>query len=334
MTMSEAVKRVSQFDVKTFEKTAVKMVKDKDFSDYANAKLKLYNATMKINRLEYLKSEIGLELVKTNSDIEQRLGDHLTDAYRAEVKRQSGILGYHNQVTDVKNKAEGVANADFHGATWSQRLWANNDSLKSKLDTLLTQSLIRGLSIDDLARKIKDQLKSNVKNAAYVAQRLARTETARVQDQAQNDSFKRYGIEYVKWVYEPTTCAQCVEIGETHDGIYKLTKAPGIPIHANCRCSKAAYVPDKIVDERNPAGLDDDELKELYDYKGFKSYYVNYSLRNDIELTDEQKQWTTQLDHALDKLPLFDCSNTILKRSFPNFTHKDDMYKLLNHMYS
>ena len=54
ITLAEAKKRVSQLDIAAYERKAKRYVKDKDFSDKANEEMRLYNATMKINRLELL----------------------------------------------------------------------------------------------------------------------------------------------------------------------------------------------------------------------------------------------------------------------------------------
>ena len=61
--ITEAMKRVSQLDIAEYEQLAKEYVKDRNFSDRANAEMRLYNATMKINRLEMLKARIGLHLV-------------------------------------------------------------------------------------------------------------------------------------------------------------------------------------------------------------------------------------------------------------------------------
>lgn len=250
--MDDAVKAISKFDVRAFEKTAAKMVKEKDFSSYANDRLKIYNATMRINRLEYLKSQIGLAMTEVTNQEEQRLNQNLNQSYIDEVKRQAGILNKH-KIDDVLAKVSSVVNASFHGASWSQRIWVNQDTLKAELDKLLTQSMVQGVNPKVLASRLRKQVSDKVQNAKYMTERLMRTETARVQDEAQTASFKKFGIEYVKWVAEPTACEQCQDIAAANDGFYPLTKAPGIPVHANCRCSKAAA--DK------PKGLKDDALE-------------------------------------------------------------------------
>lgn len=67
LSMSEAIRKVDKFDVKAFEREAKRLVEITDFSANANKQLKIYNATMKINRLEYLKAQVGLELVKVTN---------------------------------------------------------------------------------------------------------------------------------------------------------------------------------------------------------------------------------------------------------------------------
>ena len=63
LTLTEAKKNVSELDIKEYGRKAAKYVKEKNFSALANEEMRLYNATMKINRLELLKANIGLEMV-------------------------------------------------------------------------------------------------------------------------------------------------------------------------------------------------------------------------------------------------------------------------------
>lgn len=244
ISMDEAIKKVANFDVKAFEATAKKMVEDKDFSEYANERLRAYNATMRINRLEMLKAQIGQELVKADASTEKELRSHLTQKYQDEVKRQSGILGKYRG-DQIDKKVNQIIDASFHGATWSQRLWVSHSELKAKLDSLLTRSMIQGLNPKTLVSSLMPLISAAVNNRRYIAERLAITETARVQDQAQMDSFKASGYEYCVWVAEPTACEQCQDIAVENDGVYRIEKVPSIPVHPACRCSKAAYVPDK-----------------------------------------------------------------------------------------
>lgn len=240
ISMKEAVKRVSKMDVQNFSKKAAEMVANKDFSSEAQRRLRLYNATMKINRLEMLKSEIGLNLTNLSAIEEKAVHSRLNEKYLAEVTRQAGILGK-NRMKVSDRQLLAVINASYQNASWSERLWANQDELKGLLDKLLTRAMIQGTGPLELAQQIAKQLNVNL----YVAQRLARTETARVQDQAQMDSFKYYGYSQVRWIAEPSACKTCLEIASENGGIYSLEDVPIIPVHPNCRCAKAAYYTTK-----------------------------------------------------------------------------------------
>lgn len=242
LSMDEARKRIDKFSVEGFQDKAAEMVKNKDFSDYANDRLKLYNSTMKINRLEYLKSQVGQELVNLGATQEKDMGDMLTQSYMDAAKHQAGVLGV-SMRKDITKVARTVVSSSFQGATWSQRIWTNNDVLKAKLDTLLTRSMVQGIGPIELARQLRSQVSNEVKNARYVSERLMRTETARVQDSAAMDSFKKNGFNYIKWIAEVSACDQCLDIAAENDGVYSIDKAPVIPEHPNCRCSKAAYMP-------------------------------------------------------------------------------------------
>lgn len=257
LTMKQAIRRVSAEDVKGYQDKAAEIVaeaqrlrKEKgapltksDFTDEVNNQLRLYNATMRINRLEMLKSKIGLELTQANMNVDAELKSRLMDGYQDEIKRQAGILGESIPMTSVSS-AIGYTNASIDGATFSQRIWANQAALKGQLDDLITRAVIRGENPRKIAPWLKDQIKQTVDNRRYVTERIARTEMARVQDDAQTESFKRYGYDYCKWVAEPSACTICREIASENDGVYKVSEAPAIPVHANCRCSKAAWYGD------------------------------------------------------------------------------------------
>nr|DAJ67660.1 MAG TPA: minor capsid protein [Caudoviricetes sp.] len=248
LTMSEAVKKINSFDVKSFEETAAKMVAKKDFSQYANDRLKIYNATMKINRLEFLKAQLGLEITNATNKEELAFNDYLLKSYQDELKRQSGILGYHKNV-DLKQSATTVVNASFHGATWSSRLWINQDVLKAKLDMLLSRAMIQGTNPKQMIASLRTNIAKEINNTTSVIENLVVTESARVQDVAQMESLKRNGFKFCKWIAEPTACKRCREIAESNNehgiGVYRLDDVPMIPEHPRCRCSKAAYWVDE-----------------------------------------------------------------------------------------
>ena len=56
-------------------------------------KMRIYNLTMKVNRLELLKANIGLEMVSGFDEMQKYFDKKLTDRTLKEFQRQAGILG-------------------------------------------------------------------------------------------------------------------------------------------------------------------------------------------------------------------------------------------------
>lgn len=142
ISLAEAKRRVSKLDIEEYGRKAAKYVKEKDFSDQANEEMRLYNATMKINRLELLKANIGLEMVSGFDELQKYFDKTLTQQTIEEFRRQAGILG--NSVQENGKMARAIVDASFHNATYSDRIWMYQDMLKAELDKLLKTGLIQG----------------------------------------------------------------------------------------------------------------------------------------------------------------------------------------------
>jgi SPP1 gp7 family putative phage head morphogenesis protein len=255
VTLSEAKKMAYEMDVKAFARKAKQYVKDKDFSKTANDELRLYNVTMRVNRLELLKSQIGLELIALSDDVDKYTAETLTKTGLKEAERQAGILS-ETVFSNYKTFVESVAFGSFQGATFSERIWGNNQALKADLDRLLVRSITQGKNPRELARELRNIFDSS----KYEAERLMRTETARVQISVQEKSYKEYGIDEFEYIAEPSACDSCKplngKIFKTKDMIVALN-AP--PMHPNCRCSTAPYV------ERGKASSESNDFKDVFD---------------------------------------------------------------------
>lgn len=258
-TKRAAMRRVAANDVKAYETRAQQIVEEaneirkkngavkySDFSKDVNDRLKLYNATMRINRLEMLKSKVGLELTEAGMQINSELADKLADGYQNEIERQAGILGEYVGAAKAKDVFK-IVMAQTANSTFSDRIWVNQDVLKAKLDQVISRAVIQGKNPRVIARDLKGLVNTTVKNQRYVTERIARSEMARVQDQAQMDSFKKNGYQYCKWIAEPSACKICSNIASetsilsAETGVFSLDDVPVIPAHANCRCSKVAW---------------------------------------------------------------------------------------------
>lgn len=236
ITIADAKKRISKLDIEAYERKAAKYVKEKNFSQKANEEMRLYNATMKINRLEMLKANIGLETIAGADELEKYMAGILKGRTMDELKRQAGILG--KTVLNNAEKANSIVNSSFRNANFSDRIWMHQDLLKSELSKLLQTGLIQGKNPRALARELKKTFNAST----YNAERLMRTEMARVQTDAQKKSLERNGFEYYEFIANSGCCDICQGLDGKHFKVEKMMPGENAaPMHPHCRCSAAAY---------------------------------------------------------------------------------------------
>lgn len=236
ITIAEARKRAAKADIEALGRKAAKYVKEKNFSQQANEEMRLYNMTMKVNRLELLKAQIGLEMVAGFDELQKYCEEILTERTISEFERQAGILG--KTIQNNAKAANAIVNASFHNATYSDRIWMYQDMLKNELSSLLQTGLIQGQNPRRLATHLRKRFGVSQSNA----ERLMITELARVQTEAQKQSFERNGFEEYTFLALGTACPICRALDGKHFKVSKMmsgTNAP--PMHPNCRCSVAAY---------------------------------------------------------------------------------------------
>lgn len=236
ITIAEAKRRVSKLDIAAYERKAKKYVKNKDFSKKANEEMRLYNLTMKVNRLEMLKANIGLHLIAAEDEREKFMAEILKGRTMEELERQAGILG--KTVRDNAKLGRVIPNASFHNATFSERIWSDQATLKAELSKLLQSGLIRGENPRALARDLRKVVNTSRSNA----ERLMRTELARVQTEAQKESMIANGFTEYTFHANSRCCDVCAALDGKHFKIKDML--PGLnapPMHPNCRCSVSAY---------------------------------------------------------------------------------------------
>lgn len=292
ITMAEAKKRVSNIDIEAYKRKAKKYVKEKNFSDEANEQMRLYNLAMKVNRLELLKANIGLELVAGHDELKSYTGQKLEGAYLDEIKRNASILG--DTVIDNAKMAKTVADSSFKNATFSERIWVNQDQLKNSLSSVLSNALIQGKNPREFIPLICKKFDVSRCNA----ERLLRTEIARAQTQAQIESYEANGIDEYEYIAcsLKDVCPLCKEMdGKT----FKLKdmeigeNAP--PMHPNCHCATAPHSDRKEYEKwldglaNGEHSLRFDEWKERQSDKS-KSFLMS-KVKEKIEKTSNDKRY-------------------------------------------
>lgn len=309
ITMAEAKKRVSNIDIEAYKRKAKKYVKEKNFSDEANEQMRLYNLAMKVNRLELLKANIGLELVAGHDELKSYTGQKLEGAYLEEIKRNASILG--DTVIDNAKMAKTVADSSFKNATFSERIWVNQDQLKNSLSSVLSNALIQGKN----PREFIPQIRKKFDVSRCNAERLLRTEIARVQTQAQIESYEANGIDEYEYVAcgLKDVCPLCKEVdGKT----FKLKdmeigkNAP--PIHPNCHCALAPHSDRKEYEKwldglaNGEHSLRFDEWKERQSDKS-KSFLMSKvksklaEASNDKRYADLSTEWKNDFNIEIDE---------------------------------
>ena len=119
----------------------------------------------------------------------------------------------------------------------------------------LTQGVLTGKGIPEVARDIgrvvqdKDAFrragKTVFKSAQQRATLIARTETLRAHNEGRMAFYRAVGVTKVQWITaeDERTCPTCAPL----DGsILEFESGPTPPLHANCRCTVAAYRLSKI----------------------------------------------------------------------------------------
>ena len=252
ITLAEAKRRAAKLDIEAYGRKAKRYVKEKNFSPQANEEMKLYNMTMKVNRLELLKSELSLEMTACADATGKYYSEIFDERAREAYERQAGVLG--KTVPDEKTMdrmADNLVHGSFQNptidgsyTTFSERIWVNQDALRSAVMTELTRGIIRGLNPRELARSLNKKMKAG----RYNAERLMRTELARVQIGAQQQAISDAG--YDSYEFIATEGARTCDVCRSLDGKkFKLRKmvvgenAP--PMHPFCRCSVCAAMSDE-----------------------------------------------------------------------------------------
>ena len=260
LSMAEARKVVSKTDVESYSSRAKKYVEQakamrqadpnkvvrfSDFSDKANRELRRYNITMRSNRLELLEAKINLNTVLLANEEEGMLQEHLAERAIKEYTRQAGILGMTVPDQDtLARMAKAVVEAEFRNTIFSERIWENQRELQNELETVIRRTIIRGENPRVAARQITGAVDDNMGTAKYKAERIAITESSRVQSEIQHKSFEEFGITQFELVAEPSACDICKKVAD--NGPYLVSEMEAgtnaAPLHPFCKCSVVSYV--------------------------------------------------------------------------------------------
>ncbi|MDY4196933.1 MAG: hypothetical protein SOX70_06785 [Peptoniphilaceae bacterium] len=96
-----------------------------------------------MSRAELLHHEMELELIALGDAEAKLTGSYLAQQYFEEIDRQAGILRMSvPEKEHLLNQARSVVDSSWKNATWSQRIWKNNEDLRAELGKGLRASML------------------------------------------------------------------------------------------------------------------------------------------------------------------------------------------------
>ena len=170
----------------------------------------------------------------------------LDKAIKRSQKRAGNVAKGEKAFLKKHRLAAGTYDTGNIGKVLSDSIWVDGDRLIDDVRSELFKCYQTGKSLRELRQKLIRQAKptpgtniaDRMAQAESKADRLIRSESAKMIDEIDTAAFKGAGVEYVNWVTEPGACARCTDLKES--GPYPIDKAPALVIdsHPNCRCAK------------------------------------------------------------------------------------------------
>lgn len=212
-------------------------------SEYIKIEIDRLNARAKITRLQALQDAINVELTKVTHEYQMTLEDALIGLFTEQYKEVSELLGIMAPVIN-REAIKTIIEYPYAGKMFSDRIWDNKDALVKHIKQNLTAGIIRGDSIQKMAR----QLKKDLKVLYYQAERLVRTETNYAMNQAHLKGYKNSGV-VEKYEFLAAIDSRTSKLCKNQNGkVYKLSEATvGVnypPVHCNCRSTVIPVLED------------------------------------------------------------------------------------------
>lgn len=158
-------------------------------SEYIKIEIERLKARSKITRLRALQDAINAELCKVTHEYQMTLEDTLIGLFSAQYEKACELMGV--MAPGIPREAiKKIIEYPYAGKMFSDRIWDNKDALVKYIQQDLTVGIIRGDSIQKMAR----QLKKDLKVLYYQAERLVRTETNYAMNQAHLKGYKDSGV--------------------------------------------------------------------------------------------------------------------------------------------
>lgn len=156
------------------------------------------------------------------------------------------------------------------GERFSDRIWKNKELLLNRLRNEIEAGIIKGETIDQMAKRIKKTFEVS----AYEASRLMRTELARCMTSAQVEVYKASGL-VKKVMFDATLDDKTSDVCQSFDGKYfDLGEEPKIPedTHPNCRSCIIPVIEGWEPSRKRENMKSETGEKLVIDYKNYEAW--------------------------------------------------------------
>lgn len=217
-------------------------------SEYIKIEIERLKARSKITRLRALQDAINVELCKVTHEYQMTLEDTLIGLFSDQYTKACELLGV--MAPGIPREAIiKIIEYPYAGRMYSDNIWRNKDNLVNFINQEITVGIIRGESIQKIARRLRNETKADTLRLAQSwAERLVRTEINYAMNQAHLKGYKDSGVvekyEFLA-AHDKRTSKLCRDL----DGeMFELSKAvvgenyP--PMHPNCRSTVVPVLED------------------------------------------------------------------------------------------
>ena len=238
----------------------------------------------RISRLDSLKAGIDYELIQAGQKINNKVTDTLTEVYKDTYTSLTEDLKFKKGVISSSVVKKALEN-EWSGANYSSRIWSNTDNLAKAIKKEVIVGLNRGINYKTMSQNIAKKFDASYKNA----ERLVRTETNHIQNQATLMGYRDAGVVKYEFlaVLDSRTSHTCANLnGEVFKTENAMEGENYPPMHPNCRSTTVPYeYSDNDSVNETPKG-ELEEIENLYKDLTKKEPKITEEIKNLISETN------------------------------------------------
>ena len=221
----------------------------------------------RISRLDSLKAGVDYELIQAGEKIKGKVTDTLTDVYENTYTSFVEDLNFKKGVIS-SSTIKMALEQEWSGANYSSRIWSNIDNLAKVIKNEVIVGLNKGINYRTMSQNIAKKFDTSYKNA----ERLVRTETAHIQNQATLMGYKDSGVVKYEFlaVLDSRTSHTCASLnGEVFKTENAMEGENYPPMHPNCRSTTVPYeYSDVFSDEPEKEDFENNENEGIINNNG------------------------------------------------------------------